>query len=197
MAEADTAGEEPARDQRRRVGDRGVLEAGDQLDPDPPRRHRVRQPTDPPSGPLVVRAVPHGEPGGAEPLRDGVERVVVDGFEADVHGVVGRTRLHDDALRLVVVAPRHGPRRPGLTGDETDDIGEERRQRRRVGHLDAHVGQLELVSHLDPFGQRPKMSAITASAWASTTSGACGSMPARRRHSGASTNIVGAAPVRM
>ncbi len=45
--------------------------------------------------------------------------------------------------------------------------------------------------------QLPKSSRQTASAWASITSSAVGSSELRRRHSGASTNIVGPAPVRM
>jgi hypothetical protein len=35
----------------------------------------------------------------------------------------------------------------GLTGEQRDDVGEEGRQSPRVGHLDAEVGELQLVAH--------------------------------------------------
>ena len=97
-----------------------------------------------------------------------------------------------------VVAPRHRAAGGRLAGHEADDVAEERREDGGVGDLDAEVGELELVSHVGVLrGQRPKRRRQTASACASTTSSAVGSMPASRRHSGASTNIVGPAPVRM
>ena len=120
-------------------------------------------------------------------------------LEAHVHGVVGRSRLEHDPLCLVVVAPgqRSGEWRR-FPGHEADDVAEERRQRRGVGDLDAHVGELQLVPHVSVLlVQRPKSSDVTASAWASITSGSSGSTPESRRHSGASTNIVGPAPVTM
>jgi hypothetical protein len=62
---------------------------------------------------------------------------------------------------------------------------------------DAIVDETAYLTCLSGACQGPKRSRVTASACASMTSGACGSIPARRRTSGPSTNIVGAAPVRM
>ena len=49
-------------------------------------------------------------------------------FEADEDGVVGRSLLDEDPVDAVVVAPRRSRRRRGITGDEADDVAEERRR---------------------------------------------------------------------
>ncbi len=85
-----------------------------------------------------------------------------------------------------------------LTGDETDDVGEERRQRRRVGHLDAQVGELELMSHRGSFRSA---SEDERDHGVGVGFDDVGRMRGRcRRGAGtraASTNMVGAAPVTM
>jgi hypothetical protein len=63
------------------------------------------------------------------------------------------------------------------------------------GAITGFLGSVEWCP--DPEGHSPKRSRQTASACASITSSAPGSRPLSRRHSGASTNIVGPAPVRM
>src|SRR5829696_6788263 len=145
----------------------------------------------------VVAALCRAEADGVEAGDEAVERFVVASVEADEHAVVGRAGLDDDAVGFVVVAPGHRARRSRCTGDEADGLTEERGQRRRVGNLDPQVGELQLVVHQCSLWSARKSSEITASACASITSGAWGSMPERRRHSGARTNIVGPASVRM
>jgi hypothetical protein len=169
VAEPDAVGEEPARHQLRCVRRGGVLEAGDQLDRDPPRRHRPSEAPDPPSRTLVVAARLGAEAGDVEASDEGVEGGVVAGVQADEGTVVGRAGLDDHALGLVVVTPCRRPGRPRLTGDEADDVAEERGQRGRVGHLDTQVGELQLVLHHGSFRSAPKSSEITTSACASTT----------------------------
>jgi hypothetical protein len=88
----------------------------------------VHQALDPPGRPLVVAALVHGEAGCVEASHDRVEGGDVHGLEADIDGVVRGTGLHDQSLRLVVVAPCQRSGRTGLTGEQPDDLGEEGRQ---------------------------------------------------------------------
>ncbi len=90
---------------------------------------------------LVVGALRHVDADRAEPAGRRVERLLARRFEADVHGVVARAVVHDDASRLAV-----GPPRVILdAGDETDDPGEEVLERGNVGDLDAEVAELDVV----------------------------------------------------
>ena len=102
-------------------------------------------------------------------------------------------QCRDDAMGPVVVAPGHGSE-PLASPGTIRSLPEERCQAGRVGHLDAQISEFEIVHRGSPF-QWPNRNRHTASACVSITSGSVGSIPVRRRHSGARTKRVGAAPV--